>query len=112
MSSTIQEDEFTEVTHDRKKRKASNSPMLPSQSKPGSSEPSPGTPVRPKLSYKNKIPVIISGVDDKYKAWRQLMGELRVPPQSQNYEYQGTTKRRFCSDWRLRPRRDYHTKRN
>ena len=109
MSSTIQEDEFTEVTHDRKKRKASNSPMLPSQSKPGSSEPSPGTP---KLSYKNKIPVIISGVDDKYKAWRQLMGELRVPPQSQNYEYQGTTKRRFCSHWRLRARRDYHTKRN
>ena len=35
------------------------------------------TPVRPKSSYKNKIPVIISGVDNKLKNWRQIMGELR-----------------------------------
>ena len=57
MSSSSQEEEFTEVTRGRKKRKASNSPTLPSQSKPGSSEPTLGTPVRPKSSHKNKIPV-------------------------------------------------------
>ena len=60
---------------------------LPSQPEPGSSEPSLGTPVRPKPSYKNTIPVTISGVNEKFKNWRQLMGELR------NYTNQGTTKR-------------------
>ena len=37
--SSAGEDEFTEVTRGRKKRKALNSPVLPSQRKPGSSEP-------------------------------------------------------------------------
>ena len=77
ISSVNQGDEFTEVTHGRKKRKASNSPILPSQPKPGSSEPSLGTPVHPKTSYKNTSPVILSGVNEKFKNWRQLMGELR-----------------------------------
>ena len=68
---------FTEVTSGCKKRKASNSPTLPSQPKPGSSEPHLGTPVHPKPSIKNSIPVIISSVDEKFKNWRKLMGELR-----------------------------------
>ena len=51
--------------------------MLPSQYKSGSSEPTLGTPVRPKSSFKNTIPVIISSVDTKFKNWRQLTGELR-----------------------------------
>ena len=61
----------------RKKRKASDSPTLPSQPKPGSSEPPLGTPVRLKPNLKNKIPVILSGVDGKFKNWRSKMGELR-----------------------------------
>ena len=77
MTSVNQEDEFTEVTRKRKKRKASGSPMLPTLQKTGSSEPPPETPVRPRSSPKNTIPVIISGVDPKFKSWRQLMGELR-----------------------------------
>ena len=77
MSSVRQENEFTEVTRKHKKRKASNSPTLPSQPKPGSSEPSPGTPVRPKPRHKNAIPVMISGLDEKIKNWRQLTSELR-----------------------------------
>ena len=36
-----------------------------------------GTPLRPKPSIKNSIPVIFSGVDEKFKNWRTLMGELR-----------------------------------
>ena len=77
MSSINQEDGFTEVTRGRKKRKASGSPVLPSQPKTGTSEPSLGTPVRPKPSIKNSIPVILSGVDGKFKNWRSIMGELR-----------------------------------
>ena len=77
MSSVTQEDGFTEVTRDRKKRKASGSPTRPSQPKPGSSEPSLGTPVRPKPSIKNSIPVILSGFDGKFKNWRSVLGELR-----------------------------------
>ena len=77
MPSVNQEDEFTEVTRKRKKRKASGSPMLPTLQKSGSSEPPPETPVRPRPSHKNTIPVIISGIDDKIKKWRQLIGELR-----------------------------------
>ena len=86
MTSVNQEDEFTEVTRTRKKRKASGSqtlpsqqksPTFPSQHKSGYSELTLGTPVRPKSSFKNTIPVIISGVDTKFKNWRQLMGELR-----------------------------------
>ena len=45
--------------------------------KPGSSEPPQGTPVRPKPSIKNLIPVILIGVDEKFKNWRKLMGEFR-----------------------------------
>ena len=76
MSST-QEEGFTEVTRGRKKRKASGSPTLPSQPKPGSSEPPLGTPVRPKPNIKNTIPVILSGVNEEFRNWRKLMGELR-----------------------------------
>ena len=74
MSSATQGDGFTEVTSGRKKRKASNLPTLPSQLKPGSSEPPLGTPVRPKPSLKNKIPVILSDVNEKFEHWRSLMG--------------------------------------
>ena len=77
MTSVSQEDEFTEVTHKRKKRKASGSPTLPTLQKTGSSELPPETPIRPRPYPKNTIPVIISGVDPKIKNWRQLMGELR-----------------------------------
>ena len=78
MTSVSQEDEFTEVTRKRKKRKASGSPTLPTlQKTAGSSELPPETPIRQRLYPKNTIPVIISGVDPKIKNWRQLMGELR-----------------------------------
>ena len=77
MSSANQGDGFTEVTRGSKKRKACTSPTLPSQSKPGSPEPPLGTPVLPKPYKKDTIPVIISGVDDKFKTWKKLMGELR-----------------------------------
>ena len=40
------------------KHKASNSPTLPSQPKPSSSEPPLGTLVHPKPSIKNSIPVV------------------------------------------------------
>ena len=64
MPSVNQEDEFTEVTHRRKKRKTTSSPTLP--------------PTRPKPStYKNNIPVIFSGIDAKFQNWRSIMGELR-----------------------------------
>ena len=36
-----------------------------------------GTSVRPKPYRKNTIPVITSGVDEKFKSWRKLMGKLR-----------------------------------
>ena len=75
--SSVGEDEFTEVTRDRKKRKTLSSPTLPSQRKPGSSEPPLSSPVNPSSRLKNKIPVIIIGVDKKFKNWRQLLGELR-----------------------------------
>ena len=65
------------VTHKHKKRKASGSPTLSTLEKTSSSEPPPETPVHPRPSHKNMTPVIISGVDDKIKTWRQLMGELR-----------------------------------
>ena len=76
MTSVSQKDEFSEVTRKRKKRKAISSPTLPALQKPSSSEHPPETPVRPRPSLKNTIPVKISGVDDKVKTWRQLMGEL------------------------------------
>ena len=72
-----QEDEFTEVTRKRKKRKARGSPTLPTLQKTGSSEPPSETPARPRPSPKDTIPVIISGVDPKFKNWRLVMGELR-----------------------------------
>ena len=77
MSSITQEDGFTEVTGGRKKHKASDSPTLPNQPKSGSLEPHLGTPARPRSNLKNKIPVILSGVDGKFKNWRSIMGELR-----------------------------------
>ena len=64
MQSVSQEDEFTAVNHERKKRKATSSTKLPTLQKTGSSEHPPQTPVRPSpFITKNKIPVIISGID-------------------------------------------------
>ena len=50
--------------------------MLPSQLKPCSSKSPLGTPVRPKPSLEDTIPVIPSAVDEKFKNWRKLMGKL------------------------------------
>ena len=78
MSSVNQEDEFTEVTRKRKKRKATSSPTLPTLQRTRSSEQPPETPVRPKpSSFRNTIPVILIGIDEKFKTWRSVMGELR-----------------------------------
>ena len=67
MSSITQEDEFTEVTCKRKKRKASGSPTLLTLQKTDSSEPPPGTRTRPKpASIKNKIPVILTGIKEEH----------------------------------------------
>ena len=80
MQSVSQVHEFTEVNRKRKKRKATSSPTLPTLQKTDSSEHPPETPVRPSPSItKNKIPVIISGIDKKFKTWRSVMGELRHP---------------------------------
>ena len=78
MPSVNQEDEFTEVTHTRKKCKATSSPTLPSTlQRTRSSEQPPETPARPKPSiYKNTITVIFSGIDAKFQNWRSIMGEL------------------------------------
>ena len=53
--------------------------MLPSTlQRTRSSELPPETPTRPKtFTYKNQIPVILSGIDAKCQTWRQVMGELR-----------------------------------
>ena len=79
MPSVNQEDEFTEVTHKRKKHKATSSPMLLSTlQRTMSSEQPPETPARPKPStYKNNIRVIFSGIDAKFQNWRSIIGELR-----------------------------------
>ena len=78
MSSVNQEDEFTEVARKRKQRKAISSPTLPTLQKTSSSEQPPETPVRPKPStLTNKIPVVLSGIDKRFKTWRSVMGELR-----------------------------------
>ena len=79
MPSVNQEDEFTEVTRRRKKRKTASSPTLPSTlQRTMSSEPPSETPARPKPStYKNNIPVIFSDIDAKFQNWRSIMGELR-----------------------------------
>ena len=77
MSSITQEHGLTEVTRGHKKRKTSNSPTLPSQPKPGSPESQLGTPVPPKPSTENLISVILSGVNEQFRNWRKLMGELR-----------------------------------
>ena len=69
MPSNNQKDEFTEVTRDREKRKASNSPTLPSQPKSGSFESPLGIPVRLRRN--------LSAVNRKFKNWRSIMGELR-----------------------------------
>ena len=78
MTSVNQEDEFTEVARKRKKRKATSSPMLPTLQKTSSSEQASETLVRPKPpTFVNKIPVILSDIDKKFKTWRSVMGELR-----------------------------------
>ena len=94
MSSANQGDGFIEVTCGSKKHRASNSPTLPSQPKPGSSKPPLGTPVRPEPYRKNTYPVIICGVNEKSKSWRRLMGELRqYHPSLKNFKNQGTSER-------------------
>ena len=78
MSSVNQEDEFTEVARKRKKRKTISSPTLPTLQKTSSSEPPPETLVRPKSStLANNIPVILSGIDKRFKTWKSVTGELR-----------------------------------
>ena len=67
MASLSQEDEFTEVTHNREKRKASGLPTLPTLQNTGSSELPPEIPIRPRPYPKNTIPVITSGVGPKIK---------------------------------------------
>ena len=75
MSTANQGEGFIKVTRGSKKHKTSNSHTLPSQPKSGSSELPLGAPVRPKLYRKNMIPVIISGVDERFKSWSKIMGE-------------------------------------
>ena len=78
MPSDNQEDEFTEISRKRKKRKATGSPTLPTLQKTGSSELPPGTPTRPKPAIiKNKILVVLSGINAEHKNWRKLLSELR-----------------------------------
>ena len=78
MSSANQEDEFTDVARKRKKREAISSPTLPTLQKTSSSEQPAEIPVRPEPStLTNKIPVILSGIDKRFKTWRSVMGELR-----------------------------------
>ena len=50
-----------------KKRKASESPSLPPASQP----------TTPPTSYKNKTPLIATGIDPKFKTPIQIMSELR-----------------------------------
>ena len=109
---SYKKDGFTEVTRGRKKPKASNSPTLTSQFKPGSSEPPLGTPVRSKPSFKNTIPVILSGVDEKLKNWRKLICALRqFHPASKFHRSRNYQKARFCSYRRLSARHHYTTER-
>ena len=59
-----------------KKRKAERSRQL--YSPPGASTASPSnTPARPKPSFRNTIPVILSDVDPKFNAIVKLMSELK-----------------------------------
>ena len=74
MSSVSKGDGHIEDTRGSKKRKASTSPTVPNQPKPGLPL---GTPEHPKPYRKNTIPVIISGVHEKFKSWRKLTDELR-----------------------------------
>ena len=67
MSST-QEEGFTEVTRGGKKRR----PVAHLRF-----QETFGTSVRPKPNIKNTIPVILSGVNEEFRNWRKLMGELR-----------------------------------
>ena len=62
----------------RKKRKATSSPTLPTLQKTSSSEQPLKTPVPPKPpTFVNKIPMILGGIDKKFKTWRSVIGELR-----------------------------------
>ena len=110
MSSITQGDGFTEVTRGRKKRRASSSPTLPSQPKPSSSEPPLGTPVSPKPSIKSTIPVTLSGVNEKFKNWGKLMGELRqFHPSLKILQIKELPKGDFFSYQRLSARRHNST---
>ena len=81
MSSANQEGEFTEVHHKRKKRKTFSSPTLPSTlQRTRSSELPPETPTQPKTSYKNQIPVILSGIDEKFQIGDDYGRAVAAPP--------------------------------
>ena len=84
MPSVNQEGELTEVHHKRKKRKTSSSPTLPSTlQRTRSPEPPPETSTRPKTpSYKNQIPVILSGIDGKFQTrlWTGYGRAEAAPP--------------------------------
>ena len=88
MPSATSGNRFIEVTRGNKKSKAVKSPTLHSPLKPGSSELPPGTPVCPKTTRKNTIPLIISGVDNKSKTLKKKTNERieAVPPQSQSFQ--------------------------
>ena len=80
MSSATQGDGFTEVTRGRKKCKASNSPTLPSQPKPSSSEPLLGTPVRPKSSLIKQDSSDTQWCQRKVQKLEIINGRIEVVP--------------------------------
>ena len=74
MSSVSQSDGLIEVSRRSKKCKASTFCTLSNQPKLGCPL---GNPVHPKPYRRNTVPVSISGVNEKFKSWRKLMGEFR-----------------------------------
>ena len=77
MSYANQGDGFIEVTRGSKKRRLALHVRFQASPSQALLSPPRGTPIRPKPYWKNTIPVIISGVDKKFKSWRKLSGELR-----------------------------------
>ena len=89
-----QEDGFTEVTHGRKKRKASNSPTLPSQPKSGFSEPPLGTTSMPQTKPKKQNSSDTQWCRRKIKKLKIHNRRIEaVPPWPQSFSDQGITKR-------------------
>ena len=108
MSSASQGGGFIEVIHGSKKRKASNSPTLPSQALLSPLE----TSVLLKSYRKNTISVIISGVDEKFKSWRKITSKLRqYHPCLKMSRIKELPHTRFFSNRLLTARCNYITKR-